>query len=175
MHYSQRRIILKTLLKMKKNFLITEEEKKSILSKYYGEKVVLEQEKTMSEKIYGLIKNLPLVKKIEKSYDPDIKQHILNLVKISPKLKNKEKELLSQVKDEGQSSEELAKKLNSEISNLNQSKLNEQAAGGVYAGHYLSQIPLGPASTIPAGWMITIPTLIFLILFIRKVIKDMRT
>ncbi len=156
---------------MGKRLIITEEERKSILSNYYNHEIVSEQEKTMTNRIYGLIKNLPIVRKIEKSYDPDLRKHIMNLVGITPKLKGKEKELLSQIKDENMSSEDLAKKIGSEIPKLSKSKLNEQVAGS-YAANYIGASALGPASTLPAGWMITIPTLIFLILFIRKVLKD---
>lgn len=156
---------------MGKRLIITEEERKNILSNYYNQKIVSEQDKNITNRIYGLIKNLPIVRKIEKTYDPDLRKHIMNLVGITPKLKGKEKEIISQIKDENMSSEELAQKLGSEITKLNKSKLNEQLYGP-YVAHYASSSALGSASTIPAGWMITIPTLIFLILFIRKVLKD---
>jgi hypothetical protein len=39
----------------------------------------------MTDRVYGLIKNLPLVRKIEKSYDPDVKKHLMNLAPVTTK------------------------------------------------------------------------------------------
>lgn len=142
---------------MGQRLIISEEERKEILSKYLVEKVVSEQQKSLTDRVYGLIKNLPLVKKIEKSYDPDLKKHIVNLIKIVPKLKNKEQELLSNISDEKISSDDLAKKISSQVSNISNSKLNEQ---------------IGPGVVTPTGWIITIPVLIFLLIFIRQIIYN---
>lgn len=112
-----------------------------------------QSENKLSNKIYSVIKNLPLVKKIEKSYNPDLKKHIINLVGITPKLKGKESELISNAATNKLGLEDLANKLNSEISKLENSKLNEQGV-------------------TPTGWIISIPTLIFLILFIRQIVYN---
>lgn len=155
---------------MGKPIIISESEKKDILAKYG---VISEQERTMIDKVYGLIKNLPLVRKIEKSYDSDIKKHLMNLVGIVPKLKGKENELLSNIKDDNQSTEELASKINSEISKIGNSSLNEQPIPKqAFINSYRSNTPLVASTTVPAGWLIAVPTLIFLFLFIRKIILD---
>lgn len=155
---------------MGKQIIISESEKKDILAKYG---VISEQEKTMTDRVYGLIKNLPLVRKIEKSYDPDVKKHLMNLVGIVPKLRGKENELLSKVKDESQSTEELASKIDSEIGKIGKSGLNEQPIPKqAFINAYRANTPLVGATTVPPGWVIAVPTLIFLFLFIRKIIMD---
>ena len=142
---------------MGQRLIISEEERKEILIKYLTEKIINEQKKSMTGRIYGLIKNLPLVRKIEKSYDPDLKKHIVNLIKLVPKLKNKEQELLNNIPDEKMSSEDLAKKISSQVTNISNSKLNEQVS---------------PGAATPTGWIIALPALIFTILFIRRIIYD---
>jgi hypothetical protein len=40
-----------------------------------------------------------------------------------------------------------------------------------YVAHYVSNASMA-GSAVPAGWVIAVPTLIFLFLFIRKIIMD---
>ena len=158
---------------MGQRLIITESERKDIMSKYYSDNIISEQEKTMTEKVYGLIKNLPLVRKIEKSYNHNLKTHLINLVGLVPKLKGKENEILSKIEDENQDTEELASKINSEIANIGKSSLNEQQIPKQsFINAYRSNRPIEAATTVPPGWVIAVPTLIFLFLFIRQIIKD---
>jgi hypothetical protein len=161
---------------MGQRFIISENDRKEILSKYYGDSIINEQEKTTTNKVYSMIKNLPLVRKIEKSYDSDLKKHIMNLISMVPKLKNKQEEILSLAQDENLSSEELASKLNPEISKITKSGLNEQPISAAnFAKSYLNNAPLPTKSSlVPPLWQIAVPTLIFLILFIRQIILNNR-
>ena len=62
------------------------------------------------------------------------------------------------------------------IGKISKSGLNEQPiTGGQFVGSYLSNTQLPTkSSTVPPLWQIAVPTLIFLIMFIRKIIKDTR-
>lgn len=159
---------------MTKLFILSESEKKDILAKYYGDNIINEEQKSVTDKVYGMIKNLPLVRKIEKSYDSDIKKHVKNLISMVPRLKDKEQEIISLAKDGTKSSDELATKLSPEISNISKSGLNEQPiTNAQYMNSYLSNTALPTkSSTVPPLWQIAVPTLIFLILFVRRVILD---
>lgn len=159
---------------MAKLVIISENEKKDILSKYYEKNIIDENQKNITDKVYGMIKNLPLVRKIEKSYDPDIRKHVKNLISMVPKLKDKEQEIISLAKDENRSSDELAAKLSPEINNISKSGLNEQPISTQQYGDsykFNTQLPT-KSSTLPPLWQIAVPTLIFLILFIRQVTLD---
>jgi hypothetical protein len=126
--------------------IISESEKKKILEKYS----LNEQESNLSNRVYGMIKNFPLVKKIEQSYDPDLKKHIANLVKLSPKLKPFEIEMNQKASTDKSSTNDLANKIIGKVDEIQKSQINEQ----------------------PTAAVLIIPTVIFLLLFLRQVIYN---
>jgi hypothetical protein len=133
---------------MRKVVRLTETDLRNIVSKILKE----QNENKLSNRVYNTIKNFPLVRKIEKSYDPDLKKHILNLVGITPKLKGRESELISKASSNKLGLEDLADKLNTEINKLKSSSLNEQTPSLIH--------------------IVTPIILVFLILFIRQIMYD---
>ena len=81
---------------MGQRLIISEEERKEILSKYIMENVIEEQKKgSIAVNLYNRIKNKPIVKRLESLADPDFKKFVANVVREFPKYKKKESEMVS--------------------------------------------------------------------------------
>lgn len=109
---------------MGQRIVISEEEKKEILSKYLKE----ETKSSIVNKIYNRVKDKPIIQKLETLAHPDFKQFVSNVVREFPKLKSKENELINQGQIILKNPDEYLEKNISKIDQLDNLKLTEQTA-----------------------------------------------
>jgi ribosomal protein S8 len=120
---------------MGQRLIISEEERKEILSKYIMENVIEEQKKgSIAVNLYNRIKNKPIVKRLESLADPDFKKFVANVVREFPKYKKKESEMVSQGMTMMKNPEAYLEKNQSKVDQFAGSQIAEQAGGLAIVG-----------------------------------------
>lgn len=115
---------------MGQRLIITEAERKEILSKYIMENVIEEQNKgSIAINLYNRIKNKPIVKRLESLADPDFKKFVANVVREFPKYKKKESEMINQGMTMMKNPEAYLEKNQSKVDQFAGSKIDEQIVG----------------------------------------------
>jgi hypothetical protein len=119
---------------MGQRLIITESERKEILSKYIMQNVIEEQNKgSIAVNLYNRIKNKPIVKKIESLYDPNLSKFVKNVVSNFPQLKKNETSILQQVTLSSKNPEEFLSKNSSSVDSVTNNQIEEQV-GAIILG-----------------------------------------
>ena len=114
---------------MKKVIRLTESQLVDIV-----QKVLLEQKENIVMSVYNRIKNRPIVKTIEKLYNPNVEQFVKNVISKFPSFKKYESHIIQQVQQGMKNPESIIQNNQNEIEKFTTNQVQEQIGGIIVLG-----------------------------------------